>query len=48
MPKFRIGVALGLAAGYYFGAKAGRERYEQINRLVRRQELAGDSPSRHI
>ena len=36
MPKFRIGVALGLAAGYYFGAKAGRGRYEQINRLVRR------------
>ena len=36
MTKFRIGVALGLGAGYYLGAKAGRDRYVQINRLLRR------------
>jgi hypothetical protein len=26
----------GFAAGYYLGAMAGRERYEQINRTVNR------------
>jgi hypothetical protein len=36
MTKFRIGAVLGLAAGYYLGAKAGRDRYEQINRLLHR------------
>jgi hypothetical protein len=36
MTKFRIGVALGLGTGYYLGAKAGRERYVQINRTLRR------------
>ena len=35
MTKFRIGAALGLAAGYYLGTRAGRGRYEQINRLAR-------------
>ena len=34
--RFRLGVAVGFAAGYYFGAKAGRERYEDINRMVRK------------
>ncbi len=24
----------GLAVGYYFGAKAGRERYEQLRKLM--------------
>ena len=28
--RFRLGVVLGLAGGYVLGAKAGRERYEQI------------------
>jgi hypothetical protein len=28
--KFRLGVLVGLASGYVLGAKAGRERYEQI------------------
>jgi hypothetical protein len=28
--RFRAGVVAGLAAGYYLGTKAGRERYEQI------------------
>ncbi len=36
MTKFRAGVVFGFAAGYYLGARAGRERYEQINRLLRR------------
>jgi hypothetical protein len=34
--KFRFGAVLGFATGYYFGTKAGRERYEQLNRLMRR------------
>ena len=39
--RFRLGLATGFAAGYYLGAKAGRERYEQINHTlakVRRSE----------
>jgi hypothetical protein len=32
--KFRAGLVVGLAIGYYFGTKAGRERYEQIRRLL--------------
>jgi hypothetical protein len=34
--KLRIGFVLGFSAGYYLGAKAGRERYEQLNRLIRK------------
>ena len=34
--RFRFGLVVGLAAGYYLGAMAGRERYEQINRWARR------------
>ena len=30
--KFRTGLLVGAALGYYYGAKAGRERYEQIDR----------------
>lgn len=29
-------MAIGFASGYYAGAKAGRERYEQINRNLRK------------
>ena len=32
--KFGFGVGFGL--GYYLGAMAGRERYEQINRVARK------------
>jgi hypothetical protein len=32
--KFRLGLLIGLAVGYYFGAKAGRERYVQIRRFL--------------
>lgn len=28
--RFRIGLLLGFAIGYVLGAKAGRERYDQI------------------
>ena len=28
--KFRLGLIIGLAVGFLLGAKAGRERYEQI------------------
>ena len=34
--KFRIGLVLGFATGYYLGAKAGRARYEQIRRRLER------------
>lgn len=37
---FRVG--LGLAVGYVLGAKAGRQRYEQIVRL---SSKAADSPA---
>jgi hypothetical protein len=32
--RFRTGLVVGLAVGYYLGAKAGRERYEQIDRYL--------------
>jgi hypothetical protein len=34
--RFRLGVVVGFAAGFYLGTMAGRERYEQINRLARK------------
>ena len=34
--RMRIGFIVGFGAGYYLGAMAGRERYEQINRMLRR------------
>ena len=32
--RFRTGVIVGLAVGYYYGAKAGRERYLQIDHYL--------------
>jgi len=32
--RFRTGVLAGFALGYYFGTKAGRERYEQIEEYL--------------
>lgn len=32
--RLRIGFVLGFGAGYYLGARAGRSRYEQLNRLL--------------
>ena len=46
MTKFRAGALIGLAAGYYLGARAGTRRYEQINnavRFVRRRTKAIDN-----
>jgi len=34
--KLRTGLVVGFAFGYYFGAKAGRERYEQLRRIIDR------------
>lgn len=34
--RFRLGMMLGFAGGYYLGAKAGRERYEQLNAMLRK------------
>lgn len=33
--RFRNGLLIGLAVGYYFGARAGRERYEEIEAYLR-------------
>jgi hypothetical protein len=40
MTKFRLGAIVGFASGYYLGAKAGRERYAQLNRLLHRARRA--------
>ena len=32
--RFRLGLVTGLATGYYLGARAGRQRYDQINRTI--------------
>lgn len=32
--RFRLGLMVGFGAGYYLGAKAGRERYEQLNTMI--------------
>jgi hypothetical protein len=34
--RFRLGMVIGFGAGYYLGARAGRERYEQLNRWIDR------------
>ena len=34
--RFRLGLSAGFGLGYYLGARAGRERYHQINDMVRR------------
>ena len=36
--RFKAGLVIGFAAGYYLGAQAGRERYEQINRWLQRAQ----------
>lgn len=33
--SFKTGLLVGLAVGYYYGAKAGRQRYEKIDRYLR-------------
>lgn len=34
--RLRLGLGVGFAAGYYLGSKAGRQRYDQINRTLRK------------
>jgi len=34
--RFRLGVVVGFAIGYYFGARAGRSRYEQMEHWLQR------------
>lgn len=34
--RLRLGLVVGFASGYYLGARAGRERYDQINDFARR------------
>ena len=45
----RLLLLLGFALGYYLGAKAGRERYVQMNRMLRkmsRSDLVETATSR--
>ena len=44
--RFRTGLVVGLGLGYYFGAKAGRERYEQIEEWLDRLRDTGRLPGR--
>jgi hypothetical protein len=32
--RVRLGFVTGIATGYYLGARAGRQRYDQINRVI--------------
>ena len=32
--RFKLGLIIGLSVGYYFGAKAGRARYEQLRKWL--------------
>jgi len=43
MARFRLGLALGLGAGYVLGTKAGRERYLQMERWAHRAERVAKS-----
>jgi hypothetical protein len=42
MHKYRISFISGLATGFVLGARAGRERYEQIKKIAR---TVADNPS---
>lgn len=44
--RFRLGLLLGLVIGYVLGAKAGRERYAQIQRMAR--QLSRSEPAQHL
>lgn len=44
--RFRIGLAVGFAAGYVLGAKAGHGRYEEIVDLA--QSFMGSQTARHL
>jgi hypothetical protein len=38
--RLRLGLVVGFAAGYYLGARAGRDRYEQLQRWLRHTPLS--------
>jgi hypothetical protein len=44
--RFRFGMILGFVAGYLLGAKAGKERYEQIVRALKR--FIGTEPVQRV
>jgi hypothetical protein len=44
--RFSTGLLIGLGVGYYFGAKAGRERYEQIEEWL--DKIRGTDAYREI
>lgn len=46
MMRFRLGLFFGLAIGYVLGARAGRERYAQIESWVR--DLKRSEPAQQI
>lgn len=39
--KFRTGLIIGAAVGYYYGTKAGPERYAQIERMLDKARATG-------
>ena len=41
----RIAFGVGMGLGYYLGAMAGRERYEQINRVARKVKSSDAFPT---
>ncbi len=43
--RFRMGLAIGFGVGYYLGAKAGQERYLQMQRWL---EKAKDSHAMEV
>jgi hypothetical protein len=38
---YRVPLVAGFGLGYYFGSRAGRERYEQIQRWLRNARKSG-------
>ena len=39
--RFKLGLFIGLAVGYYFGAKAGRTRYVQLREWIDKAKESG-------
>jgi hypothetical protein len=46
--RFRTGLVVGLAVGYYYGTRAGRERYEQIEQWLGRLRTLVDGDTARI
>ncbi len=44
--KMRTGLVAGAAIGYYFGSKAGRQRYDQLAKLTKQARKAGSITAR--